>query len=93
MIAEIISDSYDGVGKLISQPSKKRHRFFKPTFPMGSYVTQPLTVKCGSLDDVRKFLRQCRYVSDQEQFNKIDNWMTPEQFEERKKGDCDDFAL
>jgi Bacterial transglutaminase-like cysteine proteinase BTLCP len=36
---------------------------------------------------------QCKYVSDQEQFNRLDYWMPPQEFEERKKGDCDDFAL
>lgn len=93
MIGEIISRSYDSVGKLISQPSKKRHRFFKPTFPMGTYVMQPLPTKCRSLEEVRLFLSKCRYVSDQVQFGKRDYWMPPEEFERRKQGDCDDFAL
>lgn len=93
MIGEVISGSYDGIGKLVSQPSKKRHGFFKPTFPMGTYVSQPLATKCNSLEEIRLFLTKCRYVSDQEQFNRADYWMPPEQFEERKKGDCDDFAL
>ena len=93
MIAEIIPRSYDSVGKLVSQPSKKRHRFFKPTFPMGAYVSQPLATKCKDFEEMRRFLAQCRYVSDQAQFGKKDYWMTPEEFEKRKKGDCDDFAL
>jgi Bacterial transglutaminase-like cysteine proteinase BTLCP len=93
MVAEVISRAYDGDGKLVSQPSKKRHRFFKPTFPMGTYVSQPLATKCNRLEEIRLFLAKCRYVSDQEQFNQADYWMPPEQFEERKKGDCDDFAL
>jgi hypothetical protein len=93
MIAEVISRSYDSVGKPVSQPSKKRHRFFRPTFPMGAYVSQPLLTKCKDFDELRRFLAQCRYVSDQAQFGKKDYWMTPEEFEKRKKGDCDDFAL
>jgi hypothetical protein len=32
-------------------------------------------------------------VSDEEQFGRKDYWMPPEDFEQRKKGDCDDFAL
>jgi hypothetical protein len=32
-------------------------------------------------------------VSDQEQFGERDYWQPPEQFEESKKGDCEDFAL
>ena len=70
MIGEVISGSYDGIGKLVSQPSKKRHGFFKPTFPMGTYVSQPLATKCNSLEEIRLFLTKCRYVSDQEQFNR-----------------------
>lgn len=93
MVAEVISRSYDGDGKLVSQPRKKRHRFFKPTFPMGTYVSQSLPTQCANLEEVRTFLAGCRYVSDQVQFNKKDYWMPPEQFEERRKGDCDDFAL
>lgn len=60
---------------------------------MGAYLSQPLGIKCNSLEDMRRFLKQCRYVSDQEQFGKYDYWMPPEEFEQRKKGDCDDFAL
>lgn len=93
MVGEVISSSYDSLGKLVFQPSKKRHRFFKPTFPMGTYVTQPLATKCKDLEEIRSFLAKCRYVSDQAQFGKKDYWMPPQEFEERKKGDCDDFAL
>ena len=65
----------------------------RPTFPMGRYVSQPLTVKCESLSDIRKFLLTCRAVSDKEQFGREDYWQPPEHFERTKKGDCDDFAL
>jgi hypothetical protein len=85
MKGEVISRSNDGIGKLVSQPSKKRHRFFKPTFPMGTYISQPLATKCNSLEEIRLFLAKCRYVSDQEQFNQADYWMPPEQFEKLKK--------
>ena len=60
---------------------------------MGTYLSQPLSVACTTISEIRAFLLQCRYVSDQEQFNKPDYWMPPEEFEQRKKGDCDDFAL
>ena len=42
---------------------------------------------------MRRFLSKCKYVSDQEQFGQKDYWEPPEQFEETKKGDCEDFAL
>jgi hypothetical protein len=60
---------------------------------MGAYVSQPLPTKCKNLAEVRCFLITCRYVSDQAQFGKRDYWMPPQEFEQRKKGDCDDFAL
>ncbi len=60
---------------------------------MGRYVSQPLSVKCKTIDDVRQFLRGCEYISDKDLFDKNDYWQPPEEFEQRKKGDCEDFAL
>lgn len=60
---------------------------------MGRYVSQPLTVKCASFQDVRDFLRRCKAVSDEEQFDQRDYWQPPEEFERTRKGDCDCFAL
>ncbi|MFI5115862.1 MAG: transglutaminase domain-containing protein [Terriglobales bacterium] len=42
---------------------------------------------------MRRFLAGCKYVSDEKQFAKRDYWQPPEQFEETKMGDCDDYAL
>jgi transglutaminase-like putative cysteine protease len=92
MIAETIAEAYDAVGRQTSQPFL-RHKTPHPTFPMGRYVSQPLTAKCVTIEDVRQFLRGCKYVSDKEQFDKEEYWQPPEEFEQRKKGDCDDFAL
>jgi Bacterial transglutaminase-like cysteine proteinase BTLCP len=60
---------------------------------MGRYVSQPLNVKCKSIHEVRQFLRDCEYVSDKELFDKNEYWQPPEEFEQRKKGDCEDSAL
>jgi len=60
---------------------------------MGRYLGQSLTVKCETIRDVRRFLSNCRGVSDKEQFGKDEYWQPPEHFEETKQGDCDDFAL
>jgi len=60
---------------------------------MGRYVSQPLTIKCNTIDEIRRFLVGCEYVSDKELFGKSDYWQPPEEFEKRKKGDCEDFAL
>jgi len=92
MIAEIIPEAYDANGTQVSQPFHRR-KGPHPTFPMGRYVSQPLTVQCASLEDVRQFLRGCRGVSDEELFGKKDYWQPPEEFEKRKAGDCEDFSL
>jgi predicted transglutaminase-like cysteine proteinase len=94
MIAEIIKEFYDAEGRLTGSPSsRKRKKLFHATFPMGRYVSQPLSVNCRTIKELRKFLNGCKYVSDEEQFDRKDYWMPPEEFEKSKKGDCDDFAL
>jgi Bacterial transglutaminase-like cysteine proteinase BTLCP len=92
MIAEILPEAYDAYGRQVSQPFLRR-KGPHPTFPMGRYVSQPLTVRCQTMREVRTFLASCRYVSDKELFGKRDYWQPPEDFEKRKKGDCEDFAL
>lgn len=92
MIAEIIPEAYDATGIQVSQPFIKR-RSFHPTFPLGRYVSQPLEIHCHNFDDIRRFLRTCRAVSDKKQFGKEDYWLPPEEFEKRKAGDCEDFSF
>jgi hypothetical protein len=60
---------------------------------MGSFLNQPVKVVCRDMDEIRAFLRTCRYTSDQDQFGVRDHWMSPQQFEQTRQGDCDDFAL
>lgn len=92
MIAEVIPEAYDAAGRPVSQPFHRR-RGLHPTFPMGRYVSQPLAVKCENVSDIRRFLMGCEGVSDEELFGKRDYWQPPEEFEQLKKGDCEDFAL
>jgi hypothetical protein len=92
MIAEIIPEVYDASGRQVSQPFLRR-KGPHPTFPMGRYVSQPLAVRCKTIEDIRQFLRGCRAVSDKELFDKEEYWQPPEEFEKRKAGDCEDFAL
>jgi hypothetical protein len=92
MIAEVIPEAYDAIGRQVARPFDHR-RGFHPTFPMGRYVSQPLTIQCKSIEDVRTFLASCEYVSDKELFGKEDYWQPPDQFEKNRKGDCEDFAL
>jgi predicted transglutaminase-like cysteine proteinase len=93
MVTEIIPDAYDIFGKRTSYPRKKRFGSFAPNALMGRHVTQPLTIQCKNLEEVQRFLNGCRYVADQQQFGVRDFWMPPEEFEVKRRGDCDDFAL
>ncbi len=93
MVAEIIPEAYDVFGKRTFYPGKKRFGFFAPNAAMGRHLTQPLTIRCETLEEVQRFLNGCRYVTDRQQFGVRDYWMPPEEFEVKRKGDCDDFAL
>lgn len=93
MTAEIIPEWYDVDGRKVFRPDSRRKRGFKPTFHAGRFLSQPLQHWCTDVADLRRFLAECKYVSDEEQFGERDYWQPPEQFEESKKGDCEDFAL
>jgi hypothetical protein len=93
LIAEIMPEWYDTEGRRIFRPDSRRRSGFKPTFPVGRFLSQPLKHWCSDLTDLHRFLAGCTYVSDEEQFGERDYWQPPEQFEESKKGDCEDFAL
>jgi len=93
MIAEIVSETYDHEGSRTSNPNYKKKGYCPPTFPLGAFISQPLEVKCDSISDLRQFLKNCRYVSDMEQFDKGDHWMPPEDFERVLRGDCEDIAF
>lgn len=92
MITPIDERAYDCDGRVTLLP-KKRSLNFHPTFAMGTYVTCKCDVVCESLDEVRAFLRACRYATDPDQFGVRDYWMRPDQFEKSRRGDCEDFAL
>lgn len=92
MIAEIIPEAYDAVGRRVSRPFDRRHGP-QPTFPLGRYAQSPLSINCTNVEEVRRFLCSCKGVSDEEQFGKRDYWQPPDQFEKTKQGDCDDFAF
>ena len=92
MIAEIIPEAYDAIGRQVSQPFHGR-KLPRPTFPIGRYISHPLTIHCRTLYEMHEFLASCRYVSDKELFGKDDYWQPPDEFEKRKKGDCEDFAF
>ena len=94
MIAEIFPEAYDAEGRPTFRPDQRgKGRPFPSSFPIGRYLSQPLTEKCQTLEELQTFLRKCLYVSDEKQFGKRDFWMPPEDFERTKMGDCEDFAL
>ena len=92
MIAEVFPETYDGLGRKVMRPDWRR-KGIRATAPMGRYVSQPLTVKCETISDIRNFLNTCKYVPDEVQFHKRDYWQPPDEFEKTRRGDCDCFAL
>jgi len=50
-------------------------------------------VAVSSIDDIVAWLQTCEYVSDVDQFHEPDVWQRPSDFERRRRGDCEDFAL
>src|SRR5215471_18430985 len=61
------------IGRKVFRPDLRR-KGLHPTFPMGRYLGQSLSVKCETIRDVRRFLSNCRGVSDKEQFGKDEYW-------------------
>jgi len=92
VIAETIPGSYDGVGRQVTSSFFHR-KAPDAALPIGRYIGQPLTFKCQSIEEVRRFLAGCKAVSAQELFGKRDYWQPPEEFERLKKGGCVDFSL
>jgi hypothetical protein len=92
VIAEIIPRAYDGAGRQVSS-SFFRRRAPHAALPIGRYISQPPTVKCESIRDVRRFPASCRTVSAQDLFGKRDYWQPPEEFERLRKGGGVDFSV
>src|SRR2546423_1001091 len=92
MIAEVLPDRYDISGRKVFRPDQRRHGL-RSTAPFGRYISQPLSVHCRDMNELRRFLLTCKQVSDEEQFGKPDYWQPPEEFEKTRKGDCDCYAL
>jgi Bacterial transglutaminase-like cysteine proteinase BTLCP len=61
--------------------------------PFAAYFEGESSVQVGSIDDIVAWLQTCEYVSDLELFHERDVWQHPGEFERRKRGDCEDFAL
>lgn len=93
MIAEIFPELYDIEGRRVFHPGTSGRRVgFRPTAPMGSYLTAPLQTRCKDFEEMRKFLCKCR-ARDMSDVQKRDYWQPPEEFEKTRRGDCADFGL
>lgn len=57
------------------------------------YFERASSVQPGTVAEICNWLRECRYVSDHEQFNTRDHWLHPVEFETSRQGDCEDHAL
>ena len=61
--------------------------------PFSWYLEKESSVKVKNYREVCKWLSRCKYKKDVELFGKADVWQHPTEFEQLRKGDCDDHAL
>ena len=93
MIAELYPDYYDVSGRRVLNPGAPARRAgFRPTAPMGSYLTVPLETNCKDFGEMRQFLSTCKW-RDMREVQRRDYWQPPHEFERSKTGDCVDFGL
>jgi len=57
------------------------------------FFMRTLAFKGQTFGELSAFLASCRYVDDVEQFRRPEWWMHPVEFEELRRGDCEDHAL
>jgi hypothetical protein len=61
--------------------------------PFAEYFKGESSVRVVSIDDIVAWLQTCEYAADLDLFQETDHWQHPGTFEERRRGDCEDFAL
>lgn len=61
--------------------------------PFTAYFQGASSVRVESIDDIVAWLRTCEYAADIDLFQTRDHWQHPGIFEQRRRGDCEDFAL
>ena len=89
----------DSIQDAMWRSSTLRERCFPPTSrhmatDIRSLLEQyPSNVKVNGLDQVRLWLRGCEYVEDDKMFGVGELWQLPAEFEESRRGDCDDHAV
>ena len=61
--------------------------------PFPFYFERESQVDVHSREQIEAWLRQCKYIRDHVQFEDNDVWIHPVDFEQGRKGDCEDHAL
>ena len=56
------------------------------------YLASPVR-RVRRREEIRDFLRGCRYEEDSSAFRRLDVWLPPAEFERRRVGDCEDHAI
>jgi hypothetical protein len=91
--ARIFSPFYNYEGKRTDDPNEieliRRHS----DYPMEFHLYDEINNYFKDIRLLQDFLKECEYISDEKHFNKKDFWMLAKNFENEKKGDCEDFSL
>lgn len=66
---------------------------FNPSIPMEHFLYCEINHYFHKINELQKFLCECKYKADKDKYECEDFWMTPNEFECEKEGDCEDFAL
>lgn len=61
--------------------------------PFEWYLTGPSSVSIGTVAEICRWLSHCTFVPDIDEFGIADHWQHPSEFEERRRGDCDDHSI
>lgn len=87
MLVELPGGREAHVGKRL------RHAEIRNTHPWNRYFSHPLRFYARTLAEMDQFLRGCEYRRDRETRSRDDFWEPPDEFEVRRRGDCEDHAL
>lgn len=94
-IMDLIIQHYNVEPVYKKRPQMIRHHQFangsKKPFP--TYFERESAVPVASLSEIEQWLRSCIYLRDHVQFGETDVWIHPVDFEQIRKGDCEDHAL
>lgn len=72
---------------------RRRRSTIDNTHPWNRYFNRPLKRHVSSLFEAARFLTGCKYLSDRRSRSRDDHWEPPDEFEQRRRGDCDDHAV